>query len=467
MKYRSTRGNTEFTFLEVLLQGLAPDGGLFVPQYYPAIGHILEEMRGWSYWKVAEYIIGLFVGLDMTSKEIQKIVRTTYARKKFGRDIVPIKDLGNRMALLGLSEGPTSAFKDMALQLLGSLMEHALDKEGRTLNLLGATSGDTGSAAEESIRGRRGMNIFMLSPSGERMTPIQRAQMWTINAPNVHNLVADADFGTLQDAVKLVNGDAEFKAEFYIGAVNSINWARIMAQTVYWVYGYLKMTKPGEKLTVSIPSGNFGNALSAYIAYRMGVLLRIVVATNENDVLHNFFSDGVYRPQEDVVTTLSPSMDIKTASNLERFIFDMVTRSPDKMRDLLGQLRVNGSFDIEFFSRQPFCPEFRTGRATDQEVLQTMHKVYQRFRYLVDPHTAVAMKVVEDLGFEGEGPVLIAETALPVKFEEAVRRATGRQIEIPERLQAMCWKPWEIHEINGSDPAKIAEAVKAYIRSHA
>ena len=383
MRYISTRGKKEsLSFNDVLLAGLAPDGGLYVPEEYPQLTwKYVEQMKEWSYHQIAFHVIRLYIDKkDINDTALRLIIERSYDPRLFGSsDITPIQSLSKGVGLLKLSNGPTLAFKDIALQLVANLMDYVLQERDEYLNILGATSGDTGSAAEEAVRGRERLRIFMLSPFG-RMTPFQQMQMYRIHDPSVFNLVPNGNFDDCQTAVKLVNGDANFKTKYSIGAVNSINWARIMAQVVYYVYGYTRvMTDSSETLTVSVPSGNFGNALAAYVAGKMGLRINVIVATNKNDVLTEFFNLGRYRVRKgsEVEATLSPSMDIASASNFERFIFDQVNRNPQHLVQLWKQLAKEGQFSWKL-NPADSTVRFHSGTASDAQVIEVIKSVFDR-----------------------------------------------------------------------------------------
>lgn len=474
MRYVSTRGHGgSLSFNDVLLAGLAPDGGLYVPEEYPQLDRgDIRRFQGLSYKGIAFEILKMFIGDDISDVDLREIINRAYSPRLFGStDITPIQPLAGRVGLLKLSNGPTLAFKDVALQLLANLMDHVLQERDQYLNILGATSGDTGSAAEEAVRGRKRLRIFMLSPYG-RMTSFQQMQMYRIHDPAVFNLVPDGNFDDCQAAVKLVNSDADFKKRYSIGAVNSINWARIVAQVVYYVYGYSRvMDEPDERMNVAVPSGNFGNALAAYVAAKMGLRMHIIVATNENDVLHEFFQTGVYRVRkgDEVKKTHTPSMDIASASNFERFMFDYVNRDPDRLRALWGQLTETGEFKFShhFYSNNDLSGmSISSGMATDAEVIDCIRSVYNNYGgTIVDPHTAVAFKVSLD-NYNGVGPLLVAETAQPAKFEDAIRKAIGLKMGIPPSYNHLKNRKDRITRIKETDPAAIAEAVKAFIKTN-
>jgi threonine synthase len=466
MHYVSTRGGVPpVSFTEVLLSGLAPDGGLYVPDEYPAFDErTLRRMRDWSYKRIASFVLHLFIGRGIPQHDLEQIVERAYSVEAFGsRDITPIQPIGKNLALLKLSNGPTLAFKDVALRLVAELMDYTLGKKDRTLNILGATSGDTGSAAEEACRDKKNLRVFMLSPLG-RMSAIQRLQMYGIDDPRIFNLTPRADFDSCQAAVKIVNEDAKFKEKYHIGAMNSINWARIAAQVVYWVYAYTRIASKGNVPTVVVPSGNFGNAYSAYVAARMGLPMRIVVATNENDVLHRFFQTGVYQPgEEEAKETLSPSMDIKVASNLERLLFDIVGRDSGELLELLDGLKKYGELSVKG-QRNPYPNiSFDSRRVSDEETWETIGYVADHFGVIVDPHTATALNAALTL-CHGESPVLVAETAQPAKFPEVIECALGIKLAVPQRCALLAKAGEKSTLVPATHPGEIAEWVKEFIR---
>jgi len=460
MKYISTRGSSEpKLFSEILLEGLAPDGGLYVPKEYPAIAaEELMRMQSMTYPELAFCVLEKFID-DIPPADLKRLINETYTKETFGSsEIVPIKKLEDGLYLLGLSEGPTLAFKDIALQLLGRLFEYALTKKGETLNILGATSGDTGSAAEYAIRGRKGIRVFMLSPEG-RMSEFQRKQMYTIHDPNIFNIVIKGTFDDCQDIVKALNEDREFKTRYKLGAVNSINWARIAAQTVY--YAWVSARLNNQPFDVAVPTGNFGNILAAYVAKRMGISVRkLILATNENNVLEDFFATGVYRPRkgEEVHATSSPSMDISKASNFERYIFELVGRQPKRMAALLETLKREGMFSISSAERERTETDgFIAGSSTHADRVHTIKSIYETYGELIDPHTADGVKVglhYRDVGI----PLVCLETAQPAKFAATIQEAVGILSPMPERYEKIADLP-EHFGILAADN----EAVRSYI----
>jgi threonine synthase len=437
MRYVSTRGGmAPATFSDILLGGLAPDGGLTLPEAYPALtpGE-LAAWRGLSYPELAFAILRSFAD-DLPADDLRALIDKTYTVEAFRTEaITPLTPLSDGVWLLGLSNGPTLAFKDIALQLLGNLFEDALLKTGGHLNILGATSGDTGSSAEYAMRGKQGIRVFMLSPH-QKMSRFQTAQMFSLQDPNIFNIAVRGVFDDCQDMVKAVSNDAEFKARYAIGTVNSINWARVAAQIVYYFKGWLAVTtRDDQEVSFAVPSGNFGNICAGYIAKRMGLpIRRLILATNENNVLDEFFRTGVYRVRatDQVAHTSSPSMDISKASNFERFIFDAVGRDPSVVRELWRQIETQGYFDL---SDTPYFQTVResgfvTGSSTHQNRMATIRRVYEESGMIIDTHTADGVKV--GLEYREEGvPLLCLETALPVKFEDAIIEALGCSPERP------------------------------------
>ena len=472
MNYVSTRGRMRadanaLPFREILLEGLAFDGGLAVPEAYPTFTQdALEKLRDLDYRALAFSVLSRYVD-DIEPATLQRLVDDTYTVAAFGdSEITPLSTLEPGLHLLHVSNGPTLAFKDIALQLLGRLFEHALADGNRTLNVLGATSGDTGSSAEHAMLGRRGIRVFMLSPLG-RMSPFQQAQMYSIADPAIHNLAIEGSFDDCQDIVKTLAGDAAFKREYRLGAVNSINWARVAAQIVYYFKGYFAATsRPGEPVQFAVPSGNFGNILAAHVAKRMGLpIARLILATNENDVLDEFFRTGVYRPRSTAEThaTSSPSMDISKASNFERFVFDVVGRDPERLADLWRTLGRDGEFDLRGTREWQAVREagIVSGRSTHADRLRTIRDVDSRHGVVVDPHTADGIKVGCELR-DPEVPLICIETALPVKFAATIREALGREPSRPPAFEGLEARPQRFERLP-ADP----ERVRAYVVANA
>ena len=469
MKYLSTRGAPERKrFCEILLEGLAPDGGLYLPESYPQVNDAtLTRWRSLSYADLAFEILSLYID-DIPADDLRALCRKTYTAEVFGTEaIVPLKKLEDGFYLEALSNGPTLAFKDMAMQLLGNLFEYELARRGEELNILGATSGDTGSAAEYAMRGKKGVRVFMTSPAG-RMSPFQQAQMFSLQDANIHNLAIEGVFDDCQDIVKAVSNDLDYKRRWRIGTVNSINWARLMAQVVYYFAGYFQATRSNsERVSFSVPSGNFGNVCAGHVARMMGLPIeRLVVATNENDVLDEFFRTGVYRVRgsADTFETSSPSMDISKASNFERFVFDLLGRDGAQVRALFGeQLGREGRFDLSAhsaFAQARSRYGFASGRSTHADRLATIRDVYSRFGVMIDTHTADGVKVARECRDAGV-PIIVLETALPIKFAATIVEALGREPDRPARFVGIEQLPKRV-QVLGAD----ARLVKDYIAQH-
>ena len=466
MQYISTRGGmAPQSFSDILLGGLAPDGGLVVPTELPKLDRAtLEKWRSLSYQDLAFEVISLFA-TDIPADDLRGIINKTYTKDAFGSDeITPLQQLDPTLYILGLSNGPTLAFKDVAMQLLGNLFEYVLEKRGQTLNIVGATSGDTGSAAEYAMRGKHAVKVFMLSPYG-KMSPFQRAQMYSLQDENIFNIAVTDMFDAAQDIVKAVNNDAEFKARYKIGAVNSINWGRIVAQIVYYFKSYFQVAKNiGDPVSYVVPSGNFGNVCAGHMARQMGLpIKRLFVATNENDVLNEFFKTGIYRPRPETLETSSPSMDISKASNLERFVFDVVGRDPQKLAELWRQVEKGEGFDLshsEFFGRMQAEYGFGSGRSAHADRIAHIRKIHQDYGVVIDPHTADGMKVALE-NRDVAVPTLVLETALPAKFEETMVEALGQKPVRPAGLENLEQLPQKI-EVMPAD----AEQIKAFIAKH-
>ncbi len=479
MKYISTRGQApKQSFLEILLGGLAPDGGLYLPETYPHFGtDDLTAMRAMDYRQLAFTILSRLAD-DIPASDLKTLIDKTYTTETYshGRasgdnpsdfsQITPVRKLEDGLFILELSNGPTLAFKDMAMQLLGNLFEYALDKAGQDINILGATSGDTGSAAEYAMRGKHNVRVFMLSPV-HGMTPFQQAQMYSLQDANIFNIAVRGVFDECQDIVKAAANDHAFKRQYRLGAVNSINWARVAAQVIYYFKAYFAVTKGNdEQVSFSVPSGNFGNVCAGHIARMMGLPIhQLIVATNENDVLDEFFRTGVYRPRKSTETlhTSSPSMDISKASNFERFIADLTGRDSGRVAELWNAVDKGESFDLKHDGLFDQVPAFGlvSGKSTHADRLATIRMCWDKYATVIDTHTADGLKV----GLEHREPgitLVCLETALPAKFEETIVEALGRKPERPAGLDNLEDLPRRV-EVMDSD----AEAIKAFIARHA
>ena len=467
MKYVSTRGHTASqTFTDILLEGLGADGGLMVPEEWPRIMPVkLQAMRDLPYPRLAFEITRFFAD-DFPGADLKRIVEGAYTEEIFGTpEITPLRTLERNLHILALSNGPTLAFKDIAMQLLGPLFESVLERQDRRLTILGATSGDTGSAAEHALRGKARVEVFMLSPHG-RMSAFQRAQMYSLTDANIHNIAVEGTFDDCQDMVKAVNADAAFKAAHAIGAVNSINWARVVAQVVYYFKGYFAATQANdEPVSFTVPSGNFGNIFAGHVAKRMGLpIRRLVLATNENDVLDEFFRTGRYRPRAATEThaTSSPSMDISRASNFERFIWDAVDRDGDKVAWLWQALATKGGFDLSTDAAWEKIQDesgFVSGRSLHADRLKTIRMVDERYGQVVDPHTADGIKVAL-VQREPRVPMICLETALPAKFDATIVEALGRHPPRPGGFEGLEERPQRC-EVMGQDVEALKRRIAA------
>jgi len=476
MLYLSTRaaptGSPDVKhFCEILLEGLAPDGGLYLPERYPQV--TATTLEAWrkvyleqGYGALSFEVLSLYID-DIPAADLKAICLKTYTQDVFGtKEIVPLKRLESNLYLEGLSNGPTLAFKDMAMQLLGNLFEYELARRGEQLNILGATSGDTGSAAEYAMRGKKGVRVFMTSPAG-RMSPFQQAQMFSLMDANIHNIAIEGVFDDCQDIVKAVSNDLEFKRKYKIGTVNSINWARLMAQVVYYFAGYFQATKTSaEKVSFTVPSGNFGNVCAGHVARMMGLPIdKLVVATNENDVLDEFFRTGVYRVRgsADTHETSSPSMDISKASNFERFVFDLLGRDGARVKALFGDaLNQTGRFDLgadAAFKQAASIYGFVSGKSTHADRLDTIRDTFKRFGVMIDTHTADGEKVAREHLTPGI-PMIVMETALPIKFAETIVEALGQPPHRPPQFEGIENLPKKVLVM----PVDVAQ-VKGYIAS--
>jgi threonine synthase len=472
MRYLSTRGHPDRKrFSEILLEGLAPDGGLYLPEQYPkldvaALAELRAVLRDQGYAELAFQLLSMFID-DIPAVDLRAMCRRAYNREVFGTEaIVPLKPLDDGLMLQALSNGPTLAFKDMAMQMLGQLFEYELGRRGQVLNILGATSGDTGSAAEYAMKGKKGVKVFMLSPHN-RMSPFQQAQMFSLQDANIHNIAVEGVFDDCQDIVKAVSNDLAFKGRWHIGTVNSINWARLLAQVVYYFAGYFQATKDeSQRVSFAVPSGNFGNICAGHVARMMGLPIeRLVCATNENDVLDEFFRTGTYRVRKTAETheTSSPSMDISKASNFERFVFDLLGRDSGRTRDLFGhQVERQGVFSLstDEFARIGSYG-FVSGSSSHANRLETIRDTHRRFGVMIDTHTADGLKVARPWMQPGV-PMLVLETALPAKFAQTLVEALGCEPDRPKALEGIENLPKRF-TVMAPDVAR----VKAYIEAHA
>ncbi len=457
MRYISTRGEApSLNFEEVVLTGLARDGGLYVPETWPQLSaDEIRALAGKSYAEVAVKVLYPFVEGSIPEDEFIRMTETAYSTFAH-KAVVPISQLDKNDFLMELYHGPTLAFKDVALQLLGLLYDYLLGKQGKRVTIVGATSGDTGSAAIEACRGRDAVDIFIMHPKG-RVSDVQRRQMTTVLDSNVHNLAIDGDFDDCQALVKAMFNDHEFRDTLGVSAVNSINWARVMAQIVYYFTTAVSLGGPDRAVSFSVPSGNFGDVYAGYCAHKMGLpIAQLIVATNRNDILSRFFNEGSYR-KEGVDPTISPSMDIQVSSNFERFLFDLCARDGAAVKQYMAALETEGGFEVDPVQLNSII--FSAGACNEEETLETIRDTLSNSAKLVDPHTAVGLKVAKQKRTSMDVPMVTLSTAHPAKFPAAVEKACGHYPQLPEHMKDL----FEREERLDSLPNDL-ETVQKYIR---
>lgn len=461
MRYVSTRGGVkDLGFKDAVMMGLAEDGGLIIPETVPVLSNEkLNELSKLSYPELAYEIISLFV-TDMNKDDLRQLINKSYA--SFTADeVIPLVKKGG-IHIGELFHGPTFAFKDVALQFLGNLFEYILKERGEKLNIIGATSGDTGSAAIAGVRGKENINIFIMHPKG-RVSAVQEMQMTSVTDDNVFNLAVEGTFDDCQYIVKEIFADIDFKKKHQLGAVNSINWARVLAQIVYYFYMHFRASedKSGSKSVFIVPTGNFGNIFAGYYAKLMGLPVeRLILATNANNILTRFVKDGDYSVK-DVVITHSPSMDIQLASNLERYLYFLYGTNPEKIKSLMAELSANKSLNFKGDDLNQIHADFGTYSADNDETLKVISSFYKKYEYILDPHTAcgVAAALAEDI--DKDTNIICLSTAHPAKFPEAVNKAVGIDPEKPEGVKALEGLPRKCSEIEND-----TEKVKAFIEAN-
>lgn len=435
MKYVSTRGSApKLEFEDVLLQGLAPDGGLYVPETWPSFSvDEISEFQGLPYVDVAQKIIAPFVGDAIDQDDLRTMLVRAYG--SFMHDAVtPLVEFDSKTWLLELFHGPTLSFKDVAMQLLGQLFDHVLEKRDKRVTIVGATSGDTGSAAIEAMRGRESIDIFILHPDG-RVSDVQRRQMTTVQDSNVFNIAIDGTFDDCQSLVKAMFNEKAFHNSINMAAVNSINWARIMAQVVYYFYAAVALGSPHRKMAFCVPTGNFGDVFAGYVAGQMGLpISRLIVATNVNDILVRTLTSGSYKVAE-VVPTVSPAMDIQVSSNFERLLFDAYGRDAKQVAGLMSALANTGSFELSPEALATIRGRFDAVRVDEQATKETIAQTYASTGQLVDPHTAVGLSAGAASQCDPDEMMVCLSTAHPAKFPDAVEAATGTRATLPHHLQ--------------------------------
>lgn len=459
LRYVSTRGAAPaLGFDEALLAGLATDGGLYMPERWPDVD--LAALLGQPYRALAEAVLRPYVGAGLASSALPSAIARAYDGFHHP-SVAPLREIEDGIWLMELFHGPTLAFKDIALQLLGELFDHVLTARGERVTIVGATSGDTGSAAIEACRGRKAIDIFILHPHG-RTSEVQRRQMTTVDAPNVHNIAIEGTFDDCQDLVKAMFGDAGFRAELRLSAVNSINWARVAAQIVYYVRAGLALGQPGRPVSFAVPTGNFGNVLAAYAANRMGLPVgRLIVGSNSNDILTRFLDSGRME-MAGVAPTLSPSMDIQVSSNFERLMFEVLDRDGAGVAAMIQGFRADRSFTMPEAAFEEVRRLFVGARFDDDQTLAVMGLVHRQSGMLIDPHTAVGLAAARSWRERTDGPIVVAGTAHPAKFPEAVERATGIRPALPPHLADLYDRP-EHMTVLANDLAAVQRHIRAAI----
>ena len=455
MKYISTRnGSKEFNFTEVFIKGLADDGGLFIPKTIPAISEQdLLRLSKLNYKDLAKEIIFLFCDETIRKDELSNIVEKSYS--KFNeKNVVKITDIGENK-ILELYHGPTLAFKDIAMQFIGHLYDHHLKNLKKKINVVVATSGDTGAAAIDAIKNKDKMNIFVLHPNN-KVSSVQRKLMTTVEDENVFNIAIDGNFDDCQNLVKSMFADNKFSNSIDMSGVNSINWVRIVAQTVYYFFSYFQVCQLNEKINFSVPTGNFGDVYAGYLSKKMGLPIdKLIVATNQNDILHRAISNGQYKAHS-VVETLSPSMDIQVASNFERLIYDINDQNTDKTSKIMQSIKNEKKYLIEEKELKKIRKDFVSETISEQELLSCIKKVYENYKIIIDPHTAVGLGALKKINLAGKSVVL--STAHPCKFPEAIKKAINIKSELPDNLNYILSKKENFIVMNND-----IEEVKKYI----
>jgi len=429
MKYISTRGKTEkVSFKDAVMMGLAEDGGLLLPETVPSVTEKLDKLATLTYKELAYEIISLFA-TDIPESDLRTLIDKSYSTFETS-EVAPVVKKGD-VYIQELFHGPTFAFKDVALQLLGNLFEYILKERNEQLNIIGATSGDTGSAAIYGVRGKDNINIFILHPKG-RVSAVQEMQMTSVTDANVYNLAIEGTFDDAQDIVKAAFGDIDYKKKYKLGAVNSINWARVLAQIVYYFYGYFQAKKQGaENVRFIVPTGNFGNIFAGYFAKQMGLPLdKMILATNENNILARFIKDGDYSTKE-VVQTYSPSMDIQIASNFERYLYFLYGKDSAVIREKMAELKANGKIIFSDSDMEKVHAEFDTFSTSNELTESTIKSFYESTGYVLDPHTACGVAAALELA---DADYICLSTAHPAKFPDVVVKATGKAPEKPEGI---------------------------------
>jgi threonine synthase len=465
LQYVSTRGEAKtVSFNEALIEGLARDGGLYVPQSWPQLSHAeIAEFRGKSYAEVAFRVIAPFVGGDIPEHDLKRMIGEAYATFSH-QDVTPLHRLPGGEYILELFHGPTLAFKDVAMQLIARLMDYVLAARGERCTIVGATSGDTGGAATEAFRGRDRIDLIFMFPKG-RVSAVQERMMTSVTEANVNVLAIDGNFDDCQAIVKAFFNDHAFRDRVKLSAVNSINWARIVAQIVYYFTAAAALGAPEKKVAFAVPTGNFGDVFAGYVAAQMGLPVeRLIVATNVNDILARTLETGTYETRG-VVATSSPAMDIQVSSNFERLLFDASGRDPKVVRDAMRDLAAKGSFTLNAATLDAMRALFSASRADEDETRDTIREIYKAGGYVLDPHTAVGVAVARKLGAPPSNtPLVVLGTAHPAKFPEAVEEACGVHPKLPESFADLMTRKERVTTLP-NDPKAVADYVLAHARA--
>ena len=460
MKYISTRNSSKtFEFKDVFIKGLADDGGLFIPKSFNKFSKSdIDEFKDLNYQELAKKIIYPFIGNFMNENDLSKIIDKSYSvfRKK---NVVDLVKVGDR-SVLELFHGPTLAFKDVAMQLLGNFYEYYLNNENEKLNIVVATSGDTGAAAIDAIKGKKNINIFVLHPHN-RVSPVQRKLMTTGKEQNVFNIAINGNFDDCQNLVKLMFADKNFSQDIKMSGVNSINWARIIIQSVYYFYSYFLVEDNKQPINFSVPTGNFGDVYAGYLAKKMGLPInKLIVATNQNDILHRAISKGSYEVEK-VHETISPSMDIQIASNFERLLYDLNDGDDIQTAEVMKNIKENGKYIIDQKKLNIINNNFLSSRMSEEEVLKTINTVYEKYSIVLDPHSAIGYGAFDKINLNGNNIVLA--TAHPCKFPDAIKKAINLKADLPEELMFVLNEE-EKFDIIENDVDKVKKHIKERIQ---
>lgn len=445
LKYISTRGQTPpQTFTDILLSGLADDGGLYLPEQFPVMERVvMERLKGMDYATVAQQVLDPYMDSNFSSPVMSQILHSIYGPGNGLFDhgnIAPLVQVGSNTWIMELFHGPTLAFKDVALQMLGKMFDHILQQRGETITIVGATSGDTGSAAIEACRHCKNINLFMLHPEG-RVSEVQRRQMTSVDEPNIHNVALQGTFDDCQNMVKALFGDKDFRTKNKLSAVNSINWARIIAQSVYYFSAALVMGAPQREVSFAVPTGNFGNVLAAHVARQMGLPIKnLIIGSNQNDILTRFFESGEMRTGK-VTPTLSPSMDIQISSNFERYLYQLIGGNHMAVQKLMHGFKTSGCFKVSEQHMTQARKDFKAYRCDDEGIKDMIGACYEHSGYVIDPHTAVGLNAAHMAHEDPDVPVIALACAHPSKFPDAVEAAIGIRPELPDRLKDLMERP--------------------------